>query len=338
MKMKYLFLLILIPSVCLAQSKDAADGYPFPVSTIYETEEYSAFPDIVRFNKAFYVSFRVGSDHVGGKDGKVRIIRSEDGVQWENVALLEKEGIDLRDPKLSITPDGKLMVILGGSVYKDRKLLGRYPHVSFSNEGDTFSNPEEVKLIPEGRDNESWIWRVTWNKGIGYGIDYQTKNKDAWEIYLTKTTDGKTFDRVSQLHVDGQPNEATVRFDKDNNMYVLIRREDGDKVGMIAKSSYPYTDWSYEKLDLRLGGPNFLVLNKSELVMGTRKYTQPVATQIMLTDLKGVIKKQYILPSGGDNSYPGLIIHKKHLWVVYYSSHEGNSNIYLTKIPLKDLK
>src|SRR5690625_1151267 len=99
------------------------------VSKIYSTEEYSAFTDLIRFNDAFYCSFRVGSDHAGGEDGKVRIIKSTDGNQWQNVALLEKKGIDLRDPKLSITPTDQLMIIMGGSIYENGELLDRTPQV-----------------------------------------------------------------------------------------------------------------------------------------------------------------------------------------------------------------
>jgi hypothetical protein len=41
---------------------------------------------------------------------------------------------------------------------------------------------------------------------------------------------------------------------------------------------------------------------------------------------------QLVLPSGGDNSYPGLVYHDGVLWTLYYSSHERNTAIYLAKI------
>jgi hypothetical protein len=334
-----LFLLVgLLPFLGLSQQEYNKQDTPYSVSKIYDTDEYSAFTDLVRFNGVFYCSFRVGSDHAGGEDGKVRIIRSKDGDNWENVALLEKSGIDLRDPKLSVTPDNKLMVIMGGSVYENRKLMDRIPQVSFSDKaGINFSHPQAVKFLPEGEFDDSWLWRVTWHKDTGYGINYQIKDKDRWTIFLLKTTDGKSFEKVSQIDVDGLPNEATIRFDEDDNIYVLIRREGGDKYGVIATSPWPYTNWSYNKMDCRLGGPNFLFLNDSELVIGTRKYTGKVQTHLLVTDLTGNIRKTIILPSGGDTSYPGLVIWKDILWVSYYSGHEGTPNIYLAKVPLREL-
>ena len=41
------------------------------------------------------------------------------------------------------------------------------------------------------------------------------------------------------------------------------------------------------------------------------------------------------LPSGGDCSYPGFMIYKEKLWVVYYSSHEGATNLYLAELSLE---
>src|SRR5690606_6273887 len=119
----------------------------YPSTLIHGGEEYSAFTDLIRFNGHFYCSFRIGTGHVGGEDGKIRILRSKDGQKWKTVALMEKEGIDLRDPKLSVTPDGRIMVIIGGSVYDGKELLDRIPHVSFSNKkGKKFSAPMAVDV------------------------------------------------------------------------------------------------------------------------------------------------------------------------------------------------
>ena len=45
------------------------------------------------------------------------------------------------------------------------------------------------------------------------------------------------------------------------------------------------------------------------------------------------------LPSGGDTSYPGLLVVGDKLWVSYYSTHETpKASIYLAKIPISYLK
>lgn len=338
MKTYVLFFFVGLSHFAFSQiSENAPDQYPSTM--IYShPEEYSAFTDLIRFNGYFYCSFRIGSSHVGGQDGKVRILRSRDGEKWKSVVILEKEGVDLRDPKLSIDPQGRLMVIIGGSVYEGNTLLDRNPHVSFSDKkGKKFSKPMAIDIPDNTDEMQSWIWRVIWKDGIGYGIDYQTQKDEVWDLYLTQSRDGQRFEKVSQLPVDGLPNEATIGFGKNDEMYVLIRREGGDKKGLLARSNPPYQSWGYSKLDFQLGGPNFLFLNDSELVIGTRNYNGPRTTHLKITNLKGEVRKTIELPSGGDNSYPGMVLHDGFLWVSYYSSHEGQSSIYLSKIPLNEL-
>jgi hypothetical protein len=104
-------------------------------------------------------------------------------------------------------------------------------------------------------------------------------------------------------------------------------------------SDYPYKDWNYERLSIRLGGPNLLIPDNQHLLIGSRYHQKEgPSTAIFTTDLKGNIKNSLVLPSAGDNSYPGMVFNKDELWVVYYSSHEDKTSIYLTKIPKKYLK
>jgi len=81
-----------------------------------------------------------------------------------------------------------------------------------------------------------------------------------------------------------------------------------------------------------------LFLNDNNLVIGTSKYIEKVSTCLLVTNLDGKVLKEIELPSGGDTSYPGMIIHVEKLMVSYYSSHKGNSSVYLVEIPLNKLK
>jgi hypothetical protein len=65
--------------------------------------------------------------------------------------LLSEEGIDLRDPKLSVTPDERLMISMGGSVYEGKDLVDRQPRSAFSEDGETWTDPiprhEQRRLV-----------------------------------------------------------------------------------------------------------------------------------------------------------------------------------------------
>mgnify|MGYP000415731315 CR=1 FL=1 len=340
MKIRILLALLFYSVVTFANITSKKDRpNAIKVTKIWNYANHNAFTDLIKFKGNYYCSFRESSGHVSGSDGLVRILKSRDAKKWMSVALLKKEGIDLRDPKLSITPDGRIMVIIGGSIYKNDVLLGRKPHVSFSNKsGNKFSNPEKVSVDPEIASWGDWIWRVTWHNGIGYGIDYQVTpqlRKKPSDIYLVKTKDGVNFQKVSKLEVDEYPNESTIRFDKQNNVYALIRRDVNDKMGVWAKSKPPYTEWEYTELNERLGGPNFIFTADEKVIVATREYARPgTYTRLLIGNKTGNFKQIIRLPSGGDTSYPGLVLEKNRLLVSYYSSHEGKTAIYIAEIPL----
>jgi len=43
------------------------------------------------------------------------------------------------------------------------------------------------------------------------------------------------------------------------------------------------------------------------------------------------------LPSGGDTSYPGMVLMDDVLYFSYYSSHEGKTSIYFAEIPMEEI-
>ncbi len=305
---------------------------------IWDKGEHNAFTGLIRYKSYFYCTFREAKHHVPkdtSGNGTIRIIRSADGIIWEPVALLRSSVYDLRDPKLSVMPGKRLMVTMGGSHYINGTLEGMMPHVSFSDDGLQFSAPEPAKIQDDVKTDFDWIWRVTWKGKTGYGVVYQSQKPENI-VRLLATSDGISYRQVKQFEISSLPNEATVRFDSDKNMLILLRRE-AKANGMLGKSAPPYTEWKWTELLYRLGGPDLLVMRNGNLIVGTRVYGGgPSTTAIYLTSPEGKIIKQLDLPSGGDTSYPGLLIHKNKLMVSYYSGHEGRTSVYLSSIPLKD--
>jgi hypothetical protein len=80
---------------------------------IWDAGAHNAFTDLIRWHDRWWCTFRESEGHVGG-DGGIRILTSADGAKWEAAALLTEKDVDLRDPKLTVTPDGKLMLNCGG--------------------------------------------------------------------------------------------------------------------------------------------------------------------------------------------------------------------------------
>ena len=298
------------------------------VKRLWDQGDHNAFTSLIRFRGKWYCCFREADGHVKG-DGKLRVIVSEDGDTWESAALLEEEGIDLRDPKLSVTPKGQLMIVAGGSVYRGDELVGRQPRVAFSDDGRAWTPTQRVL----GEDE--WLWRVTWHKGRAYGVTYKglDEAKGEWAVDLVVSDDGVRYDLITRLEVHGRPNETTLRFLPDDTMIALVRREADNKHGWIGSGRPPYKQWTWHDAGHQLGGPDFIVLPNGTMWAGARSY--PGGAKTVVARLrKDSYEPVLTLPSGGDCSYPGFVWHDGLLWMSYYSSHEGKTSVYLARIRL----
>jgi hypothetical protein len=318
-------------SLILSAFANAAQPVPAPalvsVKRIWDGGAHNAFTDLMRWRGRWYCTFREGDDHVGG-DGRIRVLVSADGETWTSAALIGETGIDLRDPKLSITPDDRLMMVAGGSVYDGKRYLGRQPRVMFSTDGNTWSAPQ--RILAEG----DWLWCVTWHEGRAYGVTYKTApdNSSEWTAALVSSADGRTYDQVTTFAIPDRPNETTLRFMPDGEMVALVRREAGNRFAWIGRSRAPYTAWTWHETPQQVGGPNFIRLPDGDLWASGRSYPGGPKTVVARLTLDGRFASALTLPSGGDTSYAGMVWHDDLLWVSYYASHEGKAAIYLARV------
>lgn len=331
--------LLMSLAVCLfpmlLSAAEPAGAKIVEVRKIWDKTPHSAFTDLIRLNDRWYCSFRVGQGHVS-KDGSLQVITSSDGQTWESAALLS-DTMDLRDPKLSITPQGELMMVGAKAYHKPGDPFVRQSIVSFSKDGREWSKPLDVA------DRDYWLWRVTWHKGTAYGTAYRSFGVGAQttqlagtqrEARLYKSTDGRKFETlVASAYTEGFPNEGTVLFMPDDTCYWLLRRDDKAKTSVLGTSHPPYTDWSWKETGTKIGGPNFIRLPDGRLVAVVRLYDKKVRTALCWLDPEQAKLTEFLtLPSGGDTSYTGLVWHEGLLWISYYSSHEGKTSIYLAKV------
>jgi len=294
---------------------------------IWDRAPHSAFTDLIHFQGSWYCAFREGETHAGSR-GRVRILVSGDGSLWRRAALLSERGVDLRDPKLSLTPDGRLMLLAGGSRYGERARPGRQPRVSFSVSGRRWRPLR--RILSEG----DWLWRATWHEGHAYGVTYRIIDRRRWTIALCASGDGLEYRELCALPVTGKPNEATIRFRRDGTAIALVRREGGDGKGWIGASRPPYTEWRWHAAAHGIGGPNFLVLPDGRMWAAGRLVLGGVPRTVIARMEIDAFEPVLELPSGGDCGYPGLAWRGGLLWVSYYSTHEGRASIYLAKVAL----
>lgn len=304
---------------------------------IWEQAPHNGMADLTRYGDRWYCALREGAHHFKGPSGTLQILSSEDGEKWEAVAWLQGEGYDLRDPHFSMLPDERLMLVMGGTVYdEERNQMRLSTRVSFSEGGSEWSAPQQI--LPD----EEWLWRVTWYEGIAYGCAYLFSEPgnfhSEWVLKLYCSKNALDWEEIKRFSIPGRPNETTLRFTEEGEMLALVRREGEDCGYWLGSSSSPYRSWKWQKTTVGLGGPNFLLLPDGRMWAAARvssdgrDNTEGVTALGLLTAHS--FQPLLELPSGGDNSYPGMVYHDGKLWVVYYSSHEGKAKIYLATIAL----
>ena len=79
------------------------------VTRIWNEAPHNAFTDLLRWQGQWYCVFREGQAHVS-PDGALRIIASPDGREWAPAARMTHPTADLRDAKITVTPDNRLML------------------------------------------------------------------------------------------------------------------------------------------------------------------------------------------------------------------------------------
>lgn len=318
------------------------------VRKIWDKAPHNAFTDLVRFRDRWFCVFREGERHPPSPDGALRVISSADGMQWESEVLIRftpkgfsdlkpkvlptGSDMDLRGAKICITPDGRLM-LHSALVYNEGHDLQTLAW--FSKDGKTWG---QAVLIGE---HQYWLWRVTWHRGIAYGTG---RIRDQRVPRLYKSTDGSHFEVIVKdkdffPHVPGA-GEGTLRFLADDTAFCLLRP------AHLGLARPPYTRWEWKELGASFGGPNMIQLPDSRFVAVVRlsdpdyeNKARPGSwkhrTALCWLDPKaGTLTEFLALPSGGDTSYAGLVLHDGLLWISYYSSHEGKTSIYLAKVKI----
>lgn len=292
---------------------------------------HNAFPDIGCFGGDLYGACREGTDHMS-RDGRVVVIKRSENGEWEPVITFERDGFDLRDAKLSETPDGRLMC-LSSLRPSENASDQRRAFVWFSENGTDWT---EGTMIGEPKIR---IWDVTWNVDTGYGVGYSATEDKFIRLY--KTTDGARYSVVAERMYDRDfPNETVLGFPAPDRSMALCRRNRGDNsTTVMGTARAPYTDWNWSELGVLLGGPNLIQLPSSgQWIAGGRVTTSNPYTGLLEVHLdEPELELLYSLSSNDDNGYPGFCLKDDRLWILYYSTNAGGTHLREASVPLSDL-
>ncbi len=293
---------------------------------IWQQAAHNAFTDLIWFRQALWCVFREGSAHVSA-DGAFRLLRSTDlGNSWHSVALLSASDADLRDAKLYIQADDSLL-ILGAGALHNRQQQSHQSYIWQSADGLSWST-----AIPVGEPN-IWLWRIARQPQIQqyYAVGYRVGPNKLVRLYQGATA--QRLQPLTDLISGSYANESGLLFEPDGTALCLLRRDPDS--GLFGYSQPPYTNWQWQDIGCRIGGPQWLQLADGRLLACVRLYDNLVRTSLCWIDRdSGKLTEWQALPSGGDCSYAGMVLQGNTLYISYYSSHEGSSRIYLAILNL----
>lgn len=297
------------------------------VRRIGDSAPHSAFTDLVRYAGMWFCAFREARTHLSG-DGVIRVLTSADGRAWSSAAVIRQDGVDLRDPRLIVRPDGRLQLFAAAATGETSKTFDTVTWLS--GDGRSWGDP-----VPVGEPGV-WVWRAAWHHDAMYAVGYATRGPRFARLY--RSVDGVDLRQwVPTLFEGGYPNESGLAFAPDGTAHCLLRRDGDSATAQLGRARPPYREWTWTDLGVQVAGPALLRLPDGRLLAGVRLLDGDVRTAICAVDPeRGALTELVALPSGGDTSYPGLVWHDDLLWVSYYSSHEGRTCVYLAEVSLAE--
>lgn len=306
-----------------------------PVATIvsdklvWDASPTNSFTDLTSFDGKLYMCFREASTHLvpaaGLPGGTIRVLESSNnGATWTSAATFSM-GInnDLRDPKLTVTPQGQLMLM--SCDIPNQTQADRQSYTWFSSNGTTWGTANPVGLV------DQWYWRDVWKGSTNYVISY---GSDGF-TRLNTSMDGKTYQQLDDpLNNQSGTSEAGLIFEPNGDAVAIVRTATSSLIGT---SFGNYTSWTWTDTGLFVGGPDMIQLPDGRIIVAAR-FTDTGAEQTELAWLNptaGSLMPFLTLPSGGDTGYPGMVYQNGDLLVSYYSEEQlGKDSVYFATVAI----
>lgn len=298
---------------------------------IWNNKNYSAFTSLIILNGQIYCAFREATSHRATADpltwGSIRIIKSTDFKRWELVTCIKEENADLRDPKLSMSPDKKMLILVYCKrEFNDKTQGPPTTRIAIFRGGDFQNRILKKAIIKKYRKSKQWLWGITWHKNIAYGFVYGN------DFMLVKTKNGIKYSVVAKMKPGGDTaTEACIAFRNDTAFAVARGKQN---IGYYGISIDPYKKWEWKKMNMKIAGPALINLSDNSLLLGTRNYSDAKGKTSLYKLSNNSIIKIMTLPSDIDSSYPSFAMIGDKLYVSYYSGKNGYADIYLSKIQI----
>ena len=179
------------------------------------------------------------------------------------------------------------------------------------------------------------MWKPTLREGRFYAaVHLKSNDGKERDVHLVASPDGIQWEKISVIRGGNWESETTIFFERDGRLTAFLRQKYGSPRSSLLTASPPYTKWAATPGNITFGGHAIHTFNGVNYFFSRASRGQESLAMIY-TYADGKLTPYCELPSGGDCSYPEAVLIGDEMLVSYYSSHEGKSNIYLARVPLK---
>lgn len=298
---------------------------PRSIRVVVADGRHNAFTTLARWRDQFWLSFRKGSAH-NSNDADVFVLKSPDAATWTEALHLDILPDD-RGGQFLVTP--KRLFLYDGAMKGSRLTT----YVTYTDDGRSWSKPQTVY------QEQYIVWRPIEHNGRFYANAHKkAEGKSAGrerESQLITSTDGLHWEKVATVRAGNWESETTFWFGPNERLYAFIRTKYSG-LGHIMESTPPYQQWTQRPAGVHLSG--HIVETFRGVTYLLSRWMAPSGREtgtMIYTFEAGQLKPYCRLPAGGDCSYCGAVELDAEMLVSYYSSHEGSTNIYLARVPLK---
>lgn len=356
-------LVVYLMAMFSATANSAEPDAKVSLTKIFDDGHYNCFTDLVAFRGDFYCTFRSAISHGDPSSrviGEIVVIRSKDLREWRSVARFQEPDVDLRDPKLTATPDHLRVYAVAGQTSEAGSL--QYWTVAWSTtDGQDWS---AAKSMTPGYI----FWRPKWHDGKFYVPAY-LRRPGYCSVDLLVSQDGENWKLhstpIPPTEVDGEtlwPNECDLLFLPQGQSLLFARRNHGGgpinpknenlggfRRGYVGRAeTRAMSSWKTINEDLYFHAPAALWHQGKVYLAGRDMVRLPNGAtetcKLWRFDPERGFEEVAHFLTKGDCSYPGLIaVNEKELAVSYYSCHEGTtayfaepgkSDIFLARVSL----
>lgn len=317
------------------------------VRRVFHNGEHNAFTDLCRFRDRLYLTFRSCPDgHMVHPTSSIIVLSSADGADWQQVHRFHVPLRDTRDPHFLVFRD-RLFVYTGtwysGKTSPPREEYDLNRHLGYAawtDDGADWHSP----IMLEGTFGH-YIWRAATSgdraylcgrRKLEFEILAQGEPRET-ESLMLESDDGLVWRKRAVFQPQGG-DETAFLFEPDGAIVAVARAYRGE--AQLLRAAPPYADWRRAPLDRAIGGP-LLARWGDRYLVGGRMLNSANEPRTFLAWLVGDrLIEVAVLPSGGDNSYPGFVaLSDSRALLSYYSSHERDAQGQpLTAIYLAELR